>query len=195
MICDSRNRMISPHIGHSLPAIDFSSSDPYRTPSPMRGHTHRGHRPQDSGHSGEPAAVMTRDDSRLDVNCFADEVIVDFPSVAPAVERIRRAFLADERPDALRAVVELTDSEAANGVTIPFSVPVQCTCIECGGRGESWTETCAACRGCGFQLIRHPVQVTVPAGVRDGARFCFTVTQRPNRSTRVELSVVVAAAR
>ncbi len=161
----------------------------------MRGHTHRGHRPQGSGHSGEPVAVMTRDDSRQDVNCFADEVIIDFPSVAPAVERIRRSFLADERPDTLRASVELTDSEAARGITIPFSVPVQCTCGECGGRGESWTETCARCRGCGFQVIRHPVQVTVPAGVRDGARFCFSVTQRPNRSTRVELSVAVAAAR
>jgi DnaJ-class molecular chaperone len=138
---------------------------------------------------------MTRDDSRQDANCFADEVIIDFPSVAPAVERIRRSFLADERPDTIRTAVELTDSEAAHGVTIPFSVPVHCTCVDCGGRGESWTETCVRCRGCGFELRRHAVQVTVPAGVRDGARFCFTVTQRPHRSTRVELDVVVATAR
>jgi hypothetical protein len=161
----------------------------------MRGHTHRGQRPQGSGQSGRPVAVMTRDDSRQDVNCFADEVTIDFPSVAPAVERIRRSFLADERPDTLRAAVELTGDEAAHGVTIPFNVPVQCTCADCGGRGESWTETCVRCRGCGFELLRHAVQITVPAGVRDGARFCFTVAQRPNRSTRVELHVVVAAAR
>lgn len=138
---------------------------------------------------------MTRDDSRHDVNCFADEVTIDFPSVAPAVERIRRSFLADERPDTLRAAVELTGAEAAQGVTIPFNVPVQCMCANCGGRGESWAETCVRCRGCGFELVRHAVQITVPAGVRDGARFCFTVAQRPHRSTRVELHVVVAAAR
>lgn len=161
----------------------------------MRGHTHRGFGPQGSGRSGEPVAVMTRDDSHHDVNCFADEVIIDFPSVAPAVERIRRSFLADERPDTLRAAVELTGVEAAHGVTIPFKVPVQCPCAECGGRGESWTEPCVRCRGCGFELLRHAVQITVPAGVRDGTRFSFTVAQRPNRSTRVELHVVVAAAR
>lgn len=161
----------------------------------MRGHTHGRFEPQGSRHSGERVAVMTRDDSRHDANCFADEVIIDFPSVAPAVDRIRRSFLADERPDSIRTAVELTDREAARGVTIPFNVPVHCTCVDCGGRGESWTETCVRCRGCGFELRRHAVQVTVPAGVRDGARFCFTVTQRPHRSTRVELYVVVAAAR
>jgi hypothetical protein len=138
---------------------------------------------------------MTRDDSCQDGSCFADEVTIDFPSMAPAVERMRRSFLADERSDTLRAAVALTGDEAAHGVTIPFDVPVQCTCADCGGRGESWTETCVRCRGCGFELLRHAVQITVPAGVRDGARFYFTVAQRPNRSTRVELHVVVAAAR
>ena len=185
MICLSRNCIASPHIGHSLSAIDFSLGDPYRTRSLMHGHT-------DKRFGGGPA-VMTRDDSRHDQNWFADEVIIDFPSVAPAVERIRRSFLADERPETLHAAVELTAEEAARGVTIPFHVPVPATCGQCGGRGESWTETCATCHGCGFELIRHAVQVTVPAGVRSGNRFCFTVTQRNHRLTRVELQVVVAA--
>jgi hypothetical protein len=180
--------MLSPHIGQSFPGIDFSSSGPYRTRSLMREGTYR-------RFGGEPVAVMTRDDSRHEANCFADEINIDFPSVAPAIERIRRSFLADERPETLRAAVELTGQEAAHGVTLPFNVPVHCTCVDCGGRGESWSETCARCRGCGFDVLRHAVQVTIPAGVRDGARFCFTVTQRPNRSTRVELCVVVAAAR
>ena len=91
----------------------------------------------------EHVAVMTREDLRLDANCFADEVTIDFPSVAPAVERIRRAFLADERPAALRAAVELTARQAVSGVTVPLDVPVQCTCGCCGGRGESWTEPCS----------------------------------------------------
>jgi hypothetical protein len=142
---------------------------------------------------GEPAALMTRDDVRHDQNWFADEVIVDFPSIAPAVERMRQSFLGDERPETLRADLELTEREAATGITVPFQAPVHCTCTDCGGRGESWTETCAKCHGWGSQLVRHQVQVTVPAGVRHGARFCFTVAQRHNRPTRVELRIVVAA--
>jgi hypothetical protein len=161
----------------------------------MHGHTDRGLRPQGSGHSGEPAALMTRDDVRQETNWFADEVVIDFPSVAPALDRMRRAFLADERADTVRVAVELTEREAAGGVTLPFTVPVHCTCSECGGRGESWTEPCGKCRGCGFEQLRHQVQITVPAGVRTGARCCFTVAHRHNPSTRVELQVVVAANR
>ena len=153
----------------------------------MRGHTFP--RP------GGPAAVMTRDSSHEDANCFSDEVCIDFPSAAPAIERVRKSFLADERPQALRTAVELTEHEAACGATLPLDVPVHCICSECGGRGESWTETCSRCRGCGFELLHHSVQVTVPAGVRDGARFYFTVTPRHNRSTRIELHVAVAAGR
>ena len=144
---------------------------------------------------GDHAAVMTRDDQRHDANWFADEVIIDFPSVAPAVERMRRSFLIDERPQPLSASIELSAAEAVNGATLPLNVPVQCTCTCCGGRGESWTETCGTCGGGGFELLRHAVQVTIPAGVRDGARFCFTVTPRHNRPTRIELRIVVAADR
>lgn len=150
----------------------------------MRGRTSR---PFDRG----PVAVMARADVRHDANCFADEVTIDFPSVDRALERMRRSFLADDGPQAIRATVELTGHQAAMGVTLPFDVPVHCTCTRCGGRGETWTERCAQCHGCGCELLRHPVQVTVPAGVRNGSRFCFTVTPRHNRSTRIELYVVV----
>lgn len=151
----------------------------------MHGHAFR--------RSGEPVAAMTREDPRHPANCFADEVTVDFPSVAPAIERIRTAFLADERPRTVSAVVELSEREAASGVTLPLDVPVYCTCASCGGRGESWTEICPQCQGRGSEPLRHAVQVTVPAGVRHGARFCFTLTPRHHRPTRIELHVVVSA--
>ena len=177
--------IVSPHIGHSFPAIDFSLNDFYRTRSLMA-HTFGRFR-------GDHAAVMTREDQRHDANWFADEVTIDFPSVAPAVERMRRSFLVDERPQALSASIEVSAREAVNGTTVPLDVPVQRTCTCCGGRGESWTETCERCRGCGFELLRHAVQVTIPAGVHDGARFCFAVTPRHNRPTRIELRIIVAA--
>src|SRR6185503_3561910 len=108
--------MASPHIGHSLSGIDFSSGGPYRTLSPMRGHTFR-------PFGGDSIAVMTGEDPRHDASCFADEVVVDFPSVAPAVDRMRTAFLADERPSAFSAAIRLTSREARDGVTMPVEVP------------------------------------------------------------------------
>jgi hypothetical protein len=141
---------------------------------------------------GDRVAVMASEDGRLDVSCFADEVVIDFPSVAPAVDRIRRAFLADERPVTLSTSIRLSPREAIAGATVPLEVPVRCTCGACGGRGESWTAQCTRCHGGGTELLRHSLQVTIPAGILDGARFQFTVTPRHNPSTRIELTVRLA---
>jgi DnaJ-class molecular chaperone len=142
---------------------------------------------------GDPVAVIGVSDARHDAaSCFADDVVVDFPSVAPAVDRMRRAFVADERGEALRAAINLSSHEALHGATVPLEVPVRCTCHCCGGRGETWTESCGACRGSGVELLRHQVRVLVPAGVSDGTRVSFTVTPRHNPPTRIELLVNVA---
>ena len=137
---------------------------------------------------GEPVALVATDDSRVDVSCFADEVVIDFPSVALAVDRIRRGFLVDE-PPRWQATVFVSASEARRGVTTPIEVPVRLTCHQCGGRGESWTERCARCEGTGMLLLHHVVQVTIPAAVLDGDRFHFTVVPRHHASTRIELQV------
>ena len=50
------------------------------------------------------------------------------------------------------------------------------TCPSCGGRGETWRERCDRCAGSGESLFHHPVRVSVPPGVVDGARFRFRVT-------------------
>lgn len=138
------------------------------------------------------AATVASGDVRVDTSCFADEVVVDFPSVAPALDRIRRAFLAEERDAALSAAVRLSVREAREGATVPLEVPVRCTCHLCGGRGETWTERCHRCAGSGTELLRHQLRVSVPAGVLDGTRFRFTVTPRHNPPTRIELHVLVA---
>jgi hypothetical protein len=140
---------------------------------------------------GDQVAVIASEDSRHDTSCFADEVVIDFPSVAVAVDRMRRGFLADERPASLSTALRLSGHEAREGATVPLQVPVRCTCRLCGGRGESWTEQCLRCAGSGLELLHHVLQVTVPAGVTDGARFHFTVTPRQNPPTRVELHVLV----
>jgi molecular chaperone DnaJ len=151
----------------------------------MRGNTFR-------PFGGDRMAVMTGDDVRHDANCFADEVVVDFPSVASAVDRVRSGFLADERPEALNATIHVTHREALEGATLPLEVPVRCTCTGCGGRGESWLEPCGRCAGTGTELFQHRLHVTLPPGVYDGACFHFTVTPRYHPSTRIELHVRVS---
>ena len=141
---------------------------------------------------GDSVAVLAAAESGHDSRCFADEVAIDFPSMAPAVDRIRGAFLAAERSTPLTTAIHLSYREALNGATLPLEVPVKCTCRQCGGRGESWTEPCRFCDGSGAELLRHQLRVNVPAGVPDGALFRFTVTPRHHPTTRIELHVLVS---
>ena len=65
----------------------------------MRGNTFR-------PFGGDSIAVMSGENDRHDAIFFADDVIVDFPCVAPAVDRIRLAFLADERSAPLSTAIK-----------------------------------------------------------------------------------------
>jgi hypothetical protein len=140
---------------------------------------------------GNSVAVKTGDDARPDSSCFADEVVIDFPSPARAIDRIKSAFVAEERA-LLSAELELSGREARDGATVPLAVPVRYTCRACGGRGETWTERCVTCRGAGVEVAQHQVDVLVPAGTCDGDRFHFSVSARHDLSTRIELRVRIA---
>jgi hypothetical protein len=141
---------------------------------------------------GHAIAVRGGDEIHHDRRWFADEVAIDFPSVAPAVERMRRAFVADEHARTLTAALELSPREALEGTTVPVDVPVRCTCRTCGGRGETWAQPCACCAGSGIELLHHQVHITVPARVQDGACFHFSISPRHDLSTRIELRVLVS---
>jgi hypothetical protein len=124
--------------------------------------------------------------------CFADEIAIDFPSVVPAVERMRDAFLGEHvEGEIVCADVWLSKQEACDGLVVPIEVPMRATCPDCGGRGETWTEPCDGCCGTGASLFHHPVRVSVPAGVADGARFRFRVTSPDAAAVRVELRIAV----
>jgi hypothetical protein len=124
--------------------------------------------------------------------CFADEIAIDFPSVGRVVERMRDAFLGKPvDADVLRADVSLSQREAFAGLVVSVNVPVRVTCPHCGGRGETWTEWCHLCRGTGESLLHHPVRVTVPPRVADGARFRFRITSPDASSVRVEVRVAI----
>jgi hypothetical protein len=127
--------------------------------------------------------------------CFADEIAIDFPSVGHVVERMRDAFLGEDvDADIICAEVLLSRREASDGLVVSIEVPIRATCPDCGGRGETWAEPCADCCGTGESVFRHPVRVTVPRGVADGARFRFRVTSPDAASVRVEVRVAVRSA-
>ena len=127
-------------------------------------------------------------------DCFADEIAIDFPSVRPAVERMRDAFLGEADGDVVCAEVSLSPRDAIDGRVVPLQLPVRVTCPHCGGRGETWTEPCSGCQGTGEALIRHPIRLSLPAGVSDGARLRFRVTSPHAASIRVEVRVAIKTA-
>jgi len=120
---------------------------------------------------------------------FADEVAIDFPSVSSVLDSMRDAFFRAEPAVTLSAQLIVTPREAFDGTTVLLDVPLRRTCQRCGGRGEVWTEWCAACDGLGEVSAAHAMRVRVPAGVCEGARFRFSVTPPGAPPTVVEIRI------
>lgn len=136
-------------------------------------------------------ARLARDSSIRGSDWFADEVAIDFPSVASVLDRMRSSFFGASPETNLSAEIVLTPQEAFWGTSVPLDVPLRRTCPRCGGRGETWQEWCAACGGGGEVSARHEMQLRVPAGVREGARFRFTVMPPGAPPTLVEVRVSI----
>lgn len=124
---------------------------------------------------------------------FADEVAVDFPSVASLLDRMRQDFFGFglEGTPPLSAEIVLTPEEAFWGTQVPLSVPLRGTCHRCGGRGEVWSERCARCAGLGEVTVPHEIRLRVPAGVREGARCRFSVGSGGAPVTLVDVRVSI----
>jgi len=123
--------------------------------------------------------------------CFADEIAIDFPSVGRVVERMRDAFLGHEDGGLLRTEVSLSQREAQDGLVVWLNVPVRVTCPDCGGRGETWTERCDLCAGHGHSTFEHPLRITLPPRVADGACLRFRVKSPDSAALRVELRIAI----
>ena len=122
---------------------------------------------------------------------FADEVAIDFPSVSDVLDRMRHAFFGANALEELSAEIVLTPLEAFAGTTVPMGIPVRQTCLRCGGRGETWQEWCEVCGGCGDLRAFHDVELRVPAGVRAGSRFRFSVMPPGAPLTRVDVLISI----
>lgn len=122
---------------------------------------------------------------------LADEVAIDFPSVSSVLDRMRDAFFGSVPHVSLSAEIVLTAREAFFGATVPLDVPLRRTCPRCGGRGEVWAEWCARCAGLGEVPATQEMSVRVPAGVREGTMFRFSVMPPGAPPTVVEVRVSI----
>jgi hypothetical protein len=130
-----------------------------------------------------------------DRDYFADEVAIDFPSLAPLTARARQAFLAGSetpRPDGLSAEVCVSSDDAYRGAVVPLGLRVHGTCYECGGRGEVWLEPCPRCGGTGEVVVHHRLAVTIPPRVSDGSRFHFRIAAG-QAAVRVQVRIAIRA--
>jgi len=122
-----------------------------------------------------------------------DEIAIDFPSIDALLDRMRSAFFGPlDGPSPLSAEVVLTPREAFWGTVVPLRVPVRTVCADCGGRGESWLDSCRRCHGTGEAIARCDVRLEVPAGVREGAVFRFGVAPAAAPTTVVEVRIAIA---
>ena len=137
------------------------------------------------------AALREACQPRPTADWMADEVHIDFPSVSSVLDRMRTSFFGADVATELAAEVELTPEEAFWGVSVPLEIPLRQTCRACGGRGEVWEQWCAACNGGGDVAAPHPLRLRVPAGVREGARFRFSVMPPGAVPTLVEVRISV----
>jgi molecular chaperone DnaJ len=122
---------------------------------------------------------------------LGDEVAIDFPSVSSVLDRMRDSFFGGAREASLSAEIVVTPQEAFWGTFVALHVPLRRTCPRCGGRGEVWSEWCAACGGGGEVSKTHEMRLRVPAGVREGARFRFSVAPRGAPLTFVDVRISI----
>jgi hypothetical protein len=125
------------------------------------------------------------------VDCLADEVAIDFPSVHNVLDRMRHAFFGDCADANAGRDIAVTPHEAFWGATVPLQVPVRRVCGGCGGRGEVWDGACRTCGGVGDTPCHHVVHLRIPAGIQDGTRVRFRVVAPGVAETSIVARIVI----
>lgn len=73
----------------------------------------------------------------------------------------------------------LTSDEARQGGRVDIEVPVNVTCPDCHGFMLSSFFGCPRCAGKGRISIGYPLQIEIPAGIKDGTRQKITLQSPP----------------
>lgn len=72
------------------------------------------------------------------------------------------------RGEDAEAEITLTLEEAHRGIKRNIALDVMETCTDCHGTGSKGNDVCPTCQGAGFIRRQKSLEVTIPAGVRDG---------------------------
>ncbi len=77
--------------------------------------------------------------------------------------------------------IEVTLHDAYTGTTRAFEMQVPQPCAECSGTGVVQGSICFACEATGSTTRRNRIEVTIPAGIRDGQRVRVAGKGSPGR--------------
>jgi molecular chaperone DnaJ len=103
-------------------------------------------------------------------------VLRDFETIRPSFEPLFERFLRNftglgipkgERLEDLNVEVVLSPDEAAQGISVPLSIPVFRNCPQCEGSGRDWLFLCLECNGQGIIEEEKTVRVPLPPRVSD----------------------------
>ena len=130
------------------------------------------HRPITPAAGPEPEPL-----SPVPISLFRD-FAVRRPGLEEVASRFRRSFThpdlpKSQRPEPLRLEVLLPPDRAVHGGLLELSVPVFYPCRSCQGSGGIGPFSCRRCNGHGMEEHEERVQLSVPAGLRDGSVFAL----------------------
>jgi len=84
--------------------------------------------------------------------------------------RQRRRARTPRRGEDHEYTVEVPLREAFSGTTRTFEIQIPESCLECNGTGVTHGQICLVCEGTGTVSRRSRIEVSIPAGIREGQR-------------------------
>jgi len=109
---------------------------------------------------------------------FSDFFETLFGGAGRATRGPRRA---PRRGDDHEYPIDVTLRDAFTGTTRAFELKVPQACEACGGSGLHQSGICFACEGTGSISKRSKIEVSIPAGIRDGQRVRVAGKGSPGR--------------
>lgn len=84
--------------------------------------------------------------------------------------RQRRRARTPRRGEDHEYTVDVPLREAFSGTSRTFEIQIPEPCLECNGTGVTHGQVCLVCEGTGTVSHRSRIEVTIPAGIREGQR-------------------------
>lgn len=113
-------------------------------------------------------------EDRINSHFFDDHIFVDFPFSHLFQQQAFHDFDSQfNRKTESRYSMDLilTPKEAKFGGSVPIDLPIQVSCRECEGSGNSGFWACNACNGSGVQNLEYRVNLNYPSSVNHNEHY------------------------